>query len=278
MTPEAQAFLEAILGARGERVKASRRRRAQREPRLPRGPERAYERALARVLREINREIAKAVAPHLRKAERAARQDADLDLGEVAMDFGPLRFRILRRVREQELSTLVDQFGRRIVKHNGREMSRLFAIEFQDQAPEVLRQLADFRQRNVDLITSVTTQAHQDVYRLLVNAGNSGMRVETLKKRLEERFQISQSRAELIARDQTLKLNSQLTQVRHQEAGVDRYIWSTSQDERVRDMHADLEGREFRWDDPPVTNPQGDTNHPGEDYQCRCVAIPVIPD
>lgn len=278
MSPEAQAFLEAVLGARGERVRASRRRRAQRPPRLPRGPERAYERALVRVLRAINGEIAKAVAPHLRAAERAERKDAELDLGEVALDFGPLRFRILRRVKDQELSTLVDQFGRRIVKHNGREMSRLFAITFEDQAPEVLRQLADFRQRNVELITALTTRAQEDVFRLLVDAGNSGMRAETLKKRLAERFQVSQSRAALIARDQTLKLNSQLTQVRHQEAGVDRYVWSTSQDERVRDMHSELEGRVFRWDDPPVTNEQGDTNHPGEDYQCRCVAIPVIPD
>ena len=32
----------------------------------------------------------------------------------------------------------------------------------------------------------------------------------------------------------------------------------------------------FDWDDPPVTNDDGDTNAPGEDYRCRCVAIPQI--
>jgi hypothetical protein len=46
----------------------------------------------------------------------------------------------------------------------------------------------------------------------------------------------------------------------------------------VRERHAELDGERFRWDDPPVTNEDGDENHPGEDYQCRCTAYPVLPE
>lgn len=41
-------------------------------------------------------------------------------------------------------------------------------------------------------------------------------------------------------------------------------------------MHQELDGTEQSWDDPPVTNEDGDRNHPGEDYQCRCVAYPIL--
>lgn len=74
-----------------------------------------------------------------------------------------------------------------------------------------------------------------------------------------------------------LKANAKLNEDRQKEAGVERYIWSAGADDRVRPMHRDLDGKTFRWDDPPITNPQGDRNHPGQDYQCRCGAIPLMP-
>ena len=64
--------------------------------------------------------------------------------------------------------------------------------------------------------------------------------------------------------------------MRQQAAGVNEYTWSTSRDERVRPMHAKLEGQRFAYDDPPETTEDGETNNPGEDWQCRCIALPVI--
>jgi len=69
-----------------------------------------------------------------------------------------------------------------------------------------------------------------------------------------------------------------VNQHRQTAAGVSRYEWSSSADERVRPRHRELDGQTFSWDDPPVTNDDGDTNHPGEDYQCRCIAVPVLDD
>jgi SPP1 gp7 family putative phage head morphogenesis protein len=109
-----------------------------------------------------------------------------------------------------------------------------------------------------------------------------------LRAQLQDEFQVSKSRADLIARDQVLKLNSQITRTRQTSAGIKRYTWTTSGDERVRGNpnglypdsdrdHWSLDGRTFSWDAPPVVNPKtGETAHPGEDFQCRCVATPVL--
>lgn len=89
---------------------------------------------------------------------------------------------------------------------------------------------------------------------------------------------VTQSRAELIARDQVLKLNAEVTQKRHEAAGIVEFVWSTSRDERVRPDHKVLEGKRYRYDDPPVVDRRrGTRGLPGIHFQCRCVAIPVIP-
>jgi SPP1 gp7 family putative phage head morphogenesis protein len=111
---------------------------------------------------------------------------------------------------------------------------------------------------------------------VLDDAWTKGERVEVMREKLQERFGVSESRADLIARDQTLKLNAEITQTRQTAAGVQKYVWTTSGDERVRDMHSELDGQTFDWNDPPVTNEAGDRNHPGGDYQCRCTAMPVL--
>lgn len=133
-----------------------------------------------------------------------------------------------------------------------------------------------FRRRNLDLISSLAEDQVDELGELLDDT--EGLRVEDLRKKILGRFDVSRSKADLLARDQVLKLNAQITQSRQREAGITRYQWSTSSDERVRPMHAELDGEIFSWDDPPITNDDGDRNHPGEDYQCRCVAIPIMPE
>jgi SPP1 gp7 family putative phage head morphogenesis protein len=58
---------------------------------------------------------------------------------------------------------------------------------------------------------------------------------------------------------------------------VTQYRWSTGRDERVRESHRDLEESVHSWDDPPVVDDKtGRRAHPGQDYQCRCVPIPMV--
>ncbi len=50
------------------------------------------------------------------------------------------------------------------------------------------------------------------------------------------------------------------------------YIWRTRGDGKVRSEHAERDGKEFSWDDPP------DGGHPGEAPNCRCRAEDVEED
>jgi SPP1 gp7 family putative phage head morphogenesis protein len=54
-----------------------------------------------------------------------------------------------------------------------------------------------------------------------------------------------------------------------QAGNMDQYVWRTRRDERVRRSHWMNDGRVFSWADPPATG------HPGEDYNCRCEAVPL---
>lgn len=135
---------------------------------------------------------------------------------------------------------------------------------------KISAEMARRRQENIDLVVNAGRSYAGAVQEIVNDPANFGLRVEEIRAKLQERADVSESRAELIARDQTLKLNGALTEIRQTSAGIDEYIWSTSLDERVRDSHAALEGQRFSWSSPP------EVGHPGQDYQCRCLAIPVV--
>jgi SPP1 gp7 family putative phage head morphogenesis protein len=134
----------------------------------------------------------------------------------------------------------------------------------------IQRDIAAAMERNIALVENAHRVYAKSVRDVIADPRTFGMRVEEIKARLLERGDVWDSRAELIARDQTLKLNGQITATRQMRAGVNEYTWSTSQDDRVRESHAALEGQRFSWLAPP------EVGHPGQDYSCRCVAIPVI--
>lgn len=63
------------------------------------------------------------------------------------------------------------------------------------------------------------------------------------------------------------------------EASLKRFLRlkrETSCDERVCAEHRALDGKEFPWDTPPMSEESGEKFHPGRGYQCRCDAIPVV--
>ena len=135
--------------------------------------------------------------------------------------------------------------------------------------------VAAIREKNVQLISAATDEFRAQISDIL--SENEDAHPDEIADLISERLGVADSRAELIARDQTLKLNGAINQAKQTKAGGTEYIWSTSKDERVRPMHADLDGETFSWDDPPVTDDDGNTNAPGEDFQCRCIALFVEP-
>lgn len=130
---------------------------------------------------------------------------------------------------------------------------------------------------NVDLITTIPRETLGDMKKTVYEGYLNGKPATKLTKEIQERYQAGKSHARLIARDQMGKLNGAITQAQQRDAGVRKYMWDTCRDGRVRKDHKRLQGRIFSWDDPPVVDQRtGRRGHPGEDYQCRCIARPVL--
>lgn len=186
-----------------------------------------------------------------------------------------------------------------IDKFNKKELQAFKEIAigeaFAEDEPWVKNVIDSWSREQVTLITKASQDMLDTVARRIregVKAGKSARKVTALIN--ADLPGISYRRARIIARDQTAKLNSALTQGRMADAGIETYIWSTSEDERVRGnptglypkalpSHYVMNGKICRWDDPTVWLENGEWVkragdapyfHPGMAIMCRCVAIP----
>lgn len=107
-----------------------------------------------------------------------------------------------------------------------------------------------------------------------------GARWETIATEIANVMDASASRLELIARDQTAKLNSRITETLQQRAGIEEYIWRATPDARTRAVHRQANGNRVSWASQgwPNAGFYGQPAHAGRGGQCRCTAEPVPPD
>ena len=179
---------------------------------------------------------------------------------------------------------LAEGFGNRLGAWNDKEWRKVLqatlGVDLFQAEPWLRPELNAWAIVNANLITSLEENGIRDVERWTLQGLRTGQRHEQITEKILERFDVSRGKAKLIARDQTAKLNADLTERRQKAVGVTHYIWRTSLDERVRGnpagkypnarpSHWAKEGKRYSWNKPPA-----ETGHPGQDYQCRCTAEP----
>lgn len=104
-----------------------------------------------------------------------------------------------------------------------------------------------------------------------------GNRASELVKKIQGSYRVSREKAKFLARQETSLLMSKMREERYKGIGITRYRWEGANDERERPDHKALNGKIFSWDNPPITNREtGARNNPGEDFNCRCIAVPII--
>jgi SPP1 gp7 family putative phage head morphogenesis protein len=102
-------------------------------------------------------------------------------------------------------------------------------------------------------------------------------------------FKKASNRAKFIARNEVGTALGTINKERQLAADVNLYIWQTAEDERVRETHRALDQRIFSWQGEVVVegtdykmavDPTFSSSGtiPGEPWNCRCVAIPYIPE
>lgn len=157
-----------------------------------------------------------------------------------------------------------------------RETGRSLRFEVRS-APtgEAMRQILA---ENVDFITSLPREAAQRVHKLTIEGMSAGTRAEETAKEILKSGHVTASRAKLIARTETTRTVTAMVEARSVHVGSEGYIWRTSEDSDVRDLHRRLNGKFFKWSEPPVAGESGERAHAGAIYNCRCYPEPVVPD
>lgn len=136
---------------------------------------------------------------------------------------------------------------------------------------------------NAALIKTLPSDTAQKVVRDIADMAFSGLRSTTIADVIKSKTaQHSRASARLIARTEVSKTQTALTRARAENLGLGWYVWRTAQDGlRVRSSHRIMEGVLVRWTDPPSPElldgqPSVGYYHPGEIWNCRCYAEPLI--
>lgn len=243
-------------------------------------PSLAFEKAYLKELRKLLHGAAEAVRdiiiPSYERSPLVA-TDAQL-LGDAdSAAFGSFTT-LLNALRLMVADRVRDLVGLEVKRHTEqwlKNAKRAFGIDLKgvisQEGLENYIELAGLR--NAGLIKGLTDDLIKRVQQDTLDALLNGEAVSKLKERIKHSLNVSDSRAQLIAYDQTSKINADLNKQRHKEAGIDEYIWRTSQDERVRPRHAALEGRKYKYDEPTGAE---DGLPPGQPIRCRCIAQAVV--
>ncbi|UPW82334.1 minor capsid protein [Lysinibacillus sp. Ag94] len=166
----------------------------------------------------------------------------------------------------------IDRFNR----HNLEQQMKVKGIDLVSTEPWLKDFLNTKIKDNVGYIKTIHEDYFTSIEKAVYDGVKKGSSIKQIREQLMKEVDISKNKAQFIAVDQAGTILGQMTAQRHQNIGIEKFTWYDSADERVRDSHKRLSGKVFSYEDPPTVN--GRVVLPGEDYRCRCVAIPVFDD
>ncbi len=216
---------------------------------------------------------------------------------EIKMSISASSVRFAERLRrlDKKLSQILPEIIADSVKVSDVFDSSLFKVDRQlresTRAVTVMPQLTDEQRAKISAewqdnmrlyIKDFSEQEIKSLRKKIVESTFSGNRRESVIKTIQKSYGTSAAKAKFLARQETSLLMTKFKEVRYTDAGINEYKWTTvrgSPNHPVRESHKILDGKIFRWDDPPITtapNEPARRNNPGEDYNCRCAAIPIV--
>lgn len=276
---------------RRQAERAAERRRgklvATPRPKQPKQVERAYLRSLLTVLSAAKELVDTQLVPQLTvilaKNSRQDRQHTSAERADdaalnIAQMIEQLRVNFARKYSRAEAERLASNWAKQAAGFTADQIQaqfrRVIGVDAMTTSFAVEQEMRLAVVENVQLITSIPSQFFDQLEREVFEHVRRGDSIVAFQRSLAERYDVSLSRATLIARDQTSKLNGVLTEVTHTQLGITGYIWRTAGDARVRDTHAELDGKSFDYASPPVISRKGTRGNPGFDFNCRCYAEP----
>ena len=245
-----------------------------------------YNSDLQKLVRAIKKDINTKIVPLIRALEPQYIQDAAVNDGwasDIALAFQAL----VQKWQSLPFTTAANQTAQQFVNNiNSTNQSRFvknakaIGIDVFGQSPNMQELLDSTVFENTRLIRTIPDQYLNQVQSIVVTNMKAGLRPSNIVSQLSNQFGITKRRAKLIARDQTSKANGEISKERQGSAGFEFFKWVTAEDSRVRDDHDDIADDNigfgvgiYRWNAPPKNN-KGQRIIPGQEINCRCIAIP----
>jgi SPP1 gp7 family putative phage head morphogenesis protein len=153
------------------------------------------------------------------------------------------------------------------------------SIPFDKPTPEDINKMAlEYTENMQKWIKKFSKEEIKELRRIIEDNSRNGYRSERLIADIQSRYDVSESKAEFLARQETALFMSKYAETKYLDANIKRYIWRTAGDNDVRPGHKELNGRifEFKKKAPAKYMSTNQPENPGEDFNCRCVAVPLI--
>ncbi|MCM0627406.1 minor capsid protein [Lysinibacillus sp. OL1_EC] len=243
-----------------------------------------YSRDIRKMILELGDETLKQFEKYVVPLLNDQRQDSTEYLVDGIFDnikrmFKALAKKASKSFSEQRRLSAAKRFVNSVNRFNRHNIANQLAVRGIDLAqrePWLETFLVNKIQVNVTYIKNIEDDYRSEVENVVRDGVREGQSIKQIRESILQRVDVAESRAQFLAVDQAGSILGQMTAERHQSIGIEKFEWYDSADERVRKSHKDLNGKIFSYDDPPTVN--GRVVLPGEDYRCRCVAIPVFDD
>lgn len=174
-------------------------------------------------------------------------------------------------VFNEQVETILDDVGNE-VKKNVKHLNVIVPELTEFQKQEISKTYTE----NMQFFVKDWTQERIVKMREKVQeAALQGYRPDIVQKMLENEYGIGARKAKFLAQNETCIMLASYKKAKYVEMGFDQFIWRTIMDGKERELHKELNGTTWYYDDPPVIDERtGERGLPGQTYNCRCEAQP----
>ena len=212
-----------------------------------------------------------------------------VEISKVVRDGGDYK-RLERMATGKVVSGRIEKIARQIQNQTLREWKRCLQDTLGADVPtdyymELYKETSEQWKKDIaEQLSELPGLAKQYKKDILRECRKKGKTKQETRRELSTKLASQKRQAKARAVASVANLFGDLSRLQQKDAGCKKYTWRTQRDSRVRSCHRALDGKIFSWDNPPMMWREtahgvvytGDRCNPGEDWGCRCIAIPVF--
>ena len=286
---------EAVKDATRAKFRGKRKIRSRYIPLYPDSSEREMRRIANGYMKIVTAGVKEALPDVIRVYEQEVRKDSRMDgirdlRSAIRNGFSKARESIAQKLEEygleEKLARTAVTVKNTALNEWKKTVKKTLNVTLLDDyyRDELYRKaIDDWIKGGSDAMHVIPTDLLDKIQQIIEDGYSAGKPVSEIKKEVQHAYSVKRREVVDGAAGSVSTLNYECTRVNQEDAGVREYMWYTRRDARVRPCHASLDGKYFRWDGPPEMWYQtihegkvwtGRYCHPGQDYNCRCRAVP----